>query len=687
MAIDPASLFLYTDFILLHSHRSHQTTRGRWSSQQDAGATAVYTTIEERGRIYTMKRIFNRIAALALTAAMSISFAPGGYAAAAVSVTLDGAVLQGSKSAYVDGNARTQIPVELAQQMGLTATTSGTSVTLSNGPASLTLETGKQQAGTVTMDTTVVQDFVPLSYVARYFGYRLQWDSATHTAALSRPVQPSQAAVQSIQAYTDMAFYGQKLVKVAIQYAPGTDLTGIQADGSSYMLWDRGSADPTFAPVKVTSATVAPMEGVVTLTVTTDTEATTARTRNSVGALTTGAWYIGVDDKIYFGAENSAAADPITGEVFYANPSKKGYQTRENLDLILCHGDEALSDGLRLTDGVGNYTAQDKWLPTSNAQTDVFETLYLDVNDTVTKNSGKRYVAPGYTAYEGKVPVSVSLPQGYDAKQSYPLVVYVCGGGTSYWELYDAAGNLTAHNPGTNLAFDNAPLVWTQQDAIVITPHVHSNANTDAAHEVAAVIQQISAKYAANQDAIILVGNSNGTLILSETVRMYPGLGDVFFVVNGDLGGGAHDATSNSLAKWTEDELTAMAKSGLAVWFHRGETDMHIKGNQTAYQTILPYYKAAGHSDEWMRDNLRISAYMSWNFKYWGETDHSCTRLLWANFADTLYLNVYQGQSPLKPGDTYRLTGTETFDYAGAETFDYLVYGDTAQQWALSRTK
>lgn len=636
-----------------------------------------------------MRIQFKRLLSAAMSAAMLVSMCATATAAAPdpVTVRLDGAQLPLSQSAFVDGNHRTQVPVSLGETLGLTVQQSGDKVTFTRGNAALTFETGAQKAGDITMDTAPVQGCVPVAYLARYFGYGITWNAAARAVELTSPVQPSQAVVAHVQAYNDMCFYGQKLVKVEIQYAPGTDLTGIPADGSSYVLWDRGSADPTFAPVKVTGAAVDYLQGMVTLSVTTDTEATTERTRNAVGAMTTGAWYVGLDNQIYFGKEEGTQKDPITGDVFHANVNNKGYQTRNNLDLILCHSGEEITQGLRLTDGLGNYVQGGKWLPTVNNTVQGFDTLYVDVNDAVSQSTGTAYVAPGYQAFEGKVPVSIALPEGYSADKQYPMVVYVCGGGTSYWELYDEAGKLSAHNPGTNLNFDNAALGWTDQDVIVVSPHVHSNANTQAAHEVAAVVQYCAQNYGVNEDKIIFVGNSNGTLILSETVRMYPGLADVFFVVNGDLGAGGHTADADSLANWSQAELTAMAESGLAVWLNRGETDLHIRVNQRAYDTIVPYYQRAGFSPEWIADNLRMSAFMSWNFKYWGETDHSCTRLLWGNYGDQLYLKVFQDQPELKPGDTYRLTGEEKFDYAGADQREYTVYGDTHQQWAVSREK
>jgi pimeloyl-ACP methyl ester carboxylesterase len=486
--------------------------------------------------------------------------------------------------------------------------------------------------------------------------------------------------VASIQAYTDMCFYGQKLTQVVITYTSGTDLSGVASDGSGYTLWDRGSANPSFVTAKITGAQVSGNQ--VTLTITTDTEATAERSRNTVGAMTTQGWYIDSSKRIYFGEEDST--DSVTGETYYANTTGRGYITRENLDLVLCHGTDPFADGLKLTDGAGAYIDADRWLQALALNAGRLETVLLDVNAVVSRNTGTSYVAPGYVKFNGQVPVAVGLPNGYNSSKRYPLVIFVTGAGTSYWEEYDAGGNVIANNSGTNIYYDNAVHSWLDKEVIVASPHVHSSDNTSAAHEVAAVVELLSKTYSIDADHVIFIGNSNGTLLLSETVRLYPELARVFFVVNGNFGEGTPFTMSDSLAKWTEEEIQAVANHGLCIWWHRGEADSHIKVNQDEYTKLLGYYKAAGHSDAWIADNLRISAYMSWNFKYWGESDHSCTRLLWWFYPDALYQKIYENQNPLPVGSVYKLTVQEDFDYAGAENFEYKVYGESVQAWGSS---
>lgn len=633
-----------------------------------------------KGWIECMK-LYRKLVALCLTAALAAGMAITASASAPITVSVNGTACD--VSAYVNSDDRTMVPVEIADSLGLTYTVSGSSVTFTGNGVSQTYTVGTAVGDTAPalVDGKI---YVPFYHLAQVFGYTVSWNEASNQAIanLSVPV-PSSASIQSIQATTDMCFYGQKLTEVAITYAPGTDLRGITTE--SYTLYDRGSANPSFAPAKIVDTSV---DGnVVTLEITTDTERTAERSRNSIGAVTTGAWYISTDDKLYYGSEDSV--DPLSGDTYYANTTGKGYQSRENLDLVLCSGDDTFDEGLRLTDGYGNYSAEDKWLPTINLLSDNFHTEYVDVNSAVSEETGTEYVAPGYEAFDGKVPVVVHAPDDY-ATESYPMVVYVCGGGTSYWELYNEDGTILANNPGTNLYFDAALTNWLDEDVIIVSPQVHSNDNIPAAHEVAAVTEYYIDKYNADEDQIIYVGNSNGAALLSETIRMYPDLVDVFFPTNGDLGvndppEGGSVSNRDSLYTWTEEELKAMAESGLAVWFNTGETDTrHFLVVQLAYEKIIPYYKAAGYSDEWIEDNIRISAYMSWQFKYWGESDHSCTRLIWSKYADTIYTDVLPG-SNMAPGDTYHLTGTEDFNYEGAENFEYTLYDNTLHEWALSR--
>ena len=82
-----------------------------------------------------------------------------------------------------------------------------------------------------------------------------------------------------------------------------------------------------------------------------------------------------------------------------------------------------------------------------------------------------------------------------------------------------------------------------------------------------------------------------------------------------------------------------MIDNQVAVWFINGETDVaHPAVQQDAYTILKREYKAAGMSDEWIDQYLRASGYQSWNFKAWGETDHSCTKITAWYYLQNAYL-------------------------------------------------
>lgn len=63
------------------------------------------------------------------------------------------------------------------------------------------------------------------------------------TVSLTGSAGLTVADISSIQAYTDMTFYGQGLVSVEITYRPGVDVSGVTAQ--SYILEDRGPCPRT----------------------------------------------------------------------------------------------------------------------------------------------------------------------------------------------------------------------------------------------------------------------------------------------------------------------------------------------------------------------------------------------------------------------------------------------------------
>ena len=101
-----------------------------------------------------MKHLFKRSAAALLAVVMATSAAAA--AGPNIRVLLDGEVL--TEAAYVDENDRTQAPAEIAERLGITL---------------------ELTAGDSAGDTTVVEGYIPLRYVAEASGYSVTWNADT----------------------------------------------------------------------------------------------------------------------------------------------------------------------------------------------------------------------------------------------------------------------------------------------------------------------------------------------------------------------------------------------------------------------------------------------------------------------------------------------------------------------------
>ena len=122
-----------------------------------------------------MRAVTKRILALVLTLAMILSLGLTVQAVGSpVSIELNGTAMELTAPAYIDGQNRTQVPVTIGPQLGLTYQQKEGEVTFVKGEASLTFRDGEKQAGGMTMDTaadlTGSVGYVPLVYLARAYG-------------------------------------------------------------------------------------------------------------------------------------------------------------------------------------------------------------------------------------------------------------------------------------------------------------------------------------------------------------------------------------------------------------------------------------------------------------------------------------------------------------------------------------
>ncbi|MEQ2756923.1 DUF4214 domain-containing protein, partial [Hominifimenecus microfluidus] len=271
---------------------------------------------------------------------------------------------------------------------------------------------------------------------------------------------------------------------------------------------------------------------------------------------------------------------------------------------------------------------------------------------------------------------------------------YQAGGGVCYWELTDlnqAGVYAPATNLGDNTVYDVMMTKWHEAvpEAIIMSVNVHSNL-TESPREIAGVLDYAVKNWNVDQDKIVGVGNSMGTLITSELIRIRPDLVTAFVECNGNLGGMASavklDGTlaNSSLGNWSEKEVQAFIENEVAVWMFNGETD---GDNPAAQQDIIEIvknlYREDGKSESWIDGHVRASGLQSWKFKQWGETDHSVTKVVAWNYIENAYTDVNAGQPALAVGDTYRFTGAEANynKYQYTMDYDYTVYEESVSQW------
>ncbi|MDO4493778.1 MAG: hypothetical protein Q4C53_07845 [Clostridia bacterium] len=502
------------------------------------------------------------------------------------------------------------------------------------------------------------------------------------TAAGAMAVAPDATKIESIQANVVPNFYGYKVGTVDVTYKEGTDLS--QVTVGDFTVYDRGFQNPEFGKVEVTSAKV--NGNVVTLGVDQGTDKTADRSRETYGTLcTSSAWYVDSENVVHYGAE--ATVDAL-GNKIAPNTIKKGLQWRKNMDLVLCVNSEDIAGGIRSTDGSGNMLADTVWKDAN---------LTGDLDKVTLEMVDVGWEAANYTMLgeEGKVPVQVIWPEGYDANRAekYPVVVYQCGGGVCYWEVTDGS-TTNANNLGCNVVYDVMMTEWHRQfpGAIVMSVNVHSSDVVNSAKEIAGVLDYAAANWNIDKDKVIVTGNSQGTLIASDFIRQRPDLVAAFVECNGNFGAIAPAArvdgtlANSSLAGWTEEEVKAVIDNNVSFWMFNGETDGdNPAAQQDVIEIVKNLYREAGKTEEWIDLHVRASGLQSWKFKKWGETDHSVTKVVAWDYLGRAYDDPAQGGIVLNAGDRYTYAGMEEPEkYKDMKIMDYryTVYPESVAEWA-----
>ena len=554
-------------------------------------------------------KLYRKLAALGLAAAMAVGMAVTASAASPVTVTVNGADV--TASAYINDDWRTMVSTDIADDLGLTSTVSGSSVTFTDGTTSQTYTVDTAVGGTAPELTDGVI-YVPFAHLAQAFGYTVAWNAATGVAsAQEAAAAPSAEAITSIQATTTPNFYGHKVASVAITYEEGTDLSGVTL--ADYAVYDRGFNNPDYGQLELTD--ISGSGNVVTLYTDLGTDKVTDRSRETYGTLCTSSnWYVDSEGVIHCdapeGGEEAGAWQDALGTTIEPNTINKGLQWRENMDLILCVNGASLAEGIPSTDGAGQMLEDTVWEETI---------LGGGLDEVVLEMVDVGEAAPSYTMLgdQGEVPVHVIYPEGYDADRAepYPTIVYQCGGGVCYWEVTDGS-TTAANNLGCNVVYDEMMTGWhaAMPDAIVMSVNVHSSPIDVSAAEICGVLDYAIANWNVDPDGIIIVGNSQGTLISSDVIRQRPDLIAGFVECNGNLGSmataDAVDGTlaNSSLGSWTEAEVQAMIDNEVSVWMFNGETDGdNPAAQQDVIEIVKDLYREAGQTEEWIDEHVRAS--------------------------------------------------------------------------------
>ena len=642
-------------------------------------------------------KLYRKLAALGLAAAMAVGMAVTASAASPVTVTVNGADV--TASAYINDDWRTMVSTDIADDLGLTASVSGDSVTFTDGTVSQTYTVGAAVEDTAVelVDGAIYVPFAPL---AQAFGYTVGWDGAAGVASAQKAEETLTVDdIASIQAYTDETIYGTGVVEVVVTYKDGVDLSGVTAD--SYILEDRGSLSPDYGQIAIESAAV---DGqTVTLTIGDASQATAknaliysgenagVRERNAFGIYSTGAWYRDAEGIIHYGSEDT--------EEYAANTTGMGYQSRACLELKLRHAGEAESAAACLANEKGQYNEGGLWLETVDRQFgeggfQSFAELGIQIVSTAAEaidGTQDQYVR-GY-AY---------IPDNYDPANG--IVFTLQGQGISYWQLQDGC-----NNDGTGIMYDSATTSWADNGAIVVNIHDRSSAGKgDYSNYYDFVVDDVNAmKYFIETyditGPIVLQGNSRGTVASSNVIKALAGLE---YTVNSDEARGTNQLDKSvydfeidtficqngmfGRGVYTEADYQAIAETGLKVWIFDGEQDTNNIDTYTAYVAAA---EAAGYDEAWIAENIRLTCYPSEIYAYWGESDHSTTRINGWYFDDAAYygpdLTMVDGEivynTQLSDGDVYTVLARGASRDGGMEKtgFEYTVYDELFQEWAL----
>ncbi len=510
---------------------------------------------------------------------------------------------------------------------------------------------------------------------------------------------PTMEDVESIQAYLDGTIYGNHLVQVDVTYKEGVDLSGITPE--SYILEDRGTVTPDFGKVAIGDVTV---EGqVVSIEIPMVTAATGnndliytgvaagARQRNSFGASVTGPWYRDPEGQIFFGKEDT--------DEYKANWSGMGYWTRPTLELKLRHIGETEESAACMADEKGQFVEGGLWLPQIDSQFADWQT-FEEAGIEIPTTANKEVVTDG--TGDDFIRGIFFVPENYDPAKG--IVFIEQGNGIVYWQLNDGSNNYL-----TAAYFDTASTSWANTGAIVVQIDDRSNAGPcddatgykeyyDYCLDDVRIMKYFIETYAIT-GPVVIQGNSRGTSASNRIIKALAGCKYHIWEGRRDKEGqyevdmaldkeefpfviDCYICQNGSFLGASDEDTKAIIDTGLKAWIFDGEQDTNN------IEAVQKWIDLGGDPEK-----VRLTGYPSNIYYYWGESDHSTTRINGWYFADEPFYGPDVTVDPatgalvygekLADGDKYTLPARGNKVGTSKEGYEYTIYEDSFHTWAL----
>lgn len=184
---------------------------------------------------------------------------------------------------------------------------------------------------------------------------------------------------------------------------------------------------------------------------------------------------------------------------------------------------------------------------------------------------------------EGTIHYSYYLPEGYDPKREYPLMMAMPG--------YDRMW-FGENSSGSNLSW-NGFTVWTEleEDMIVVSAQL-TDWHGKSARQANELTEYFIENFAVDKSRIYAAGYSAGGETMSQAVALRPDL---------------YAAYVHGASQW-DGTYEPLAEEKVAVYIFMGENDEYYGAQKarTAYDSLLAAYTAAGYSENETNGLLRL---------------------------------------------------------------------------------